>query len=448
MHDPEKSDSGIVVTKPTNKAGRPVAEPVEPRPGTKGNADRQSTHRAQSRARVTQALGRVRQAARQRKKEQFTALLHHISIDTLRTAFYALKRKAAPGVDGMTWHDYEADLELRIEDLHGRVHRGAYRPQPSRRAYIDKADGKQRPLAIAALEDKIVQGATVMVLNAIYEGDFVGFSYGFRPGRGPHDALDALSTAIKTRKVNWILDADIRNFFGAVSQDWLVRFLEHRIGDKRIIRLIQKWLRAGILEDGVVTVDDRGTGQGSVISPILANIYLHYVLDLWANRWRQRDATGDMIIVRYADDVIVGFEREDDARRFLDAMRARLEEFTLSLHPDKTRLIEFGRLAAVNRKNRGFGKPETFTFLGFTFICGKSRRGHFQLQRKTRGDRMRKKLQDIKVELRRRMHWPISEQGKWLGQIVGGHFAYFAVPTNIRALTAFRYQVIGLWQRW
>jgi len=276
MHDPEKSDSGIVATKPTNKAGRPVAEPVERRPGTKGNADQQSTHRAQSRARVNQALGRVRQAARQRKKEQFTALLHHISVDTLRTAFYVLKRKAAPGVDGMTWQDYEADLELRIEDLHGRVHRGAYRPQPSRRAYIDKADGTQRPLAIAALEDKIVQGATVMVLNAIYESDFVGFSYGFRPGRGPHDALDALSTAIKIRRVNWILDADIRNFFGAVSQDWLVRFLEHRIGDKRIIRLIQKWLRAGILEEGVVTVDDRGTGQGSVISPMLANIYLHY----------------------------------------------------------------------------------------------------------------------------------------------------------------------------
>ena len=279
-----------------------VAEPVEPRPGTKGNAEQQSTLRTQGRERVTQALGRARLAARQRKKEQFTALLHHINVDTLRTAFYALKRKAAPGVDGMTWEDYEADLEPRIEDLHGRVHRGAYRPQPSRRVYIDKADGKQRPLSIAALEDKIVQGATVMVLNAIYEGDFVGFSYGFRPGRGPHDALDALSTAIKIRKVNWILDADIQNFFGSVSREWLIRFLEHRIGDKRIIRLIQKWLRAGILEDGIVTVDDRGTGQGSVISPILANIYLHYCFDLWAERWRRREAQGDMIVVRYADD--------------------------------------------------------------------------------------------------------------------------------------------------
>jgi group II intron reverse transcriptase/maturase len=248
--------------------------------------------------------------------------------------------------------------------------------------------------------------------------------------------------------VNWIVDADIQNFFGAVSQSWLVCFLEHRIGDMRIIRLIQKWLKAGILEDGIVTVDDRGTGQGSVISPLLGNIYLHYVLDLWAKRWRQRNATGDMIIVRYADDVVVGFEHGGDARRFLDAMRARLEEFALSLHPDKTRLIEFGRFSAVNRKRRGLGKPETFAFLGFTFICGKTRKGDFQLQRKTRGDRMRAKLQNIKADLRRRMHWPIPKQGNWLGQIVGGHFAYFAVPTNIRALTAFRYRVIGLWRRW
>jgi RNA-directed DNA polymerase len=447
MDGQEKSDSGIVAAKPTNKAGSPAAELVELRPGTKGNAEQQRMHRTQSRDRMSQSLDRVRKAARLRKKDQFTALFHHINVDTLRTAFYALKRKAAPGVDGMTWRDYETDLEPRLKDLHRRVHKGAYRPQPSRRTYIPKADGKQRPLAIAALEDKIVQGATVMVLNAIYEGDFCGFSYGFRPGRGPHDALDALYVAIDQRRVSWIIDADIQNFFGAVSQEWLVRFLEHRIGDKRIIRLIRKWLKAGILEDGIVTVDDRGTGQGSVISPLLGNIYLHYVLDLWVKSWRQREATGDMIIVRYADDLIVGFEREDDARRFLDAMRARLEEFMLSLHPDKTRLIEFGRFAAVDRKMRGLGKPETFAFLGFTFICGKTRKGHFQLQRKTRSDRMRAKLQDIKTELRRRMHWPISQQGNWLGQIVGGHFAYFAVPTNIRALTAFRYRTVDLWLR-
>jgi group II intron reverse transcriptase/maturase len=273
-----------------------------------------------------------------------------------------------------------------------------------------------------------------MVLSAIYECDFCGFSYGFRPRRGPHDALDALSVAIDRRNVNWVVDADIQNFFGAVSQEWLVRFVEHRVGDKRITRLIQKWLKAGILEDGDVTVDDRGTGQGSVISPLLANVYLHYVLDLWAKRWRRREATGDMIIVRYADDVVVGFEHEGDARRFLDAMRARLEEFALSLQPEKTRLIEFGRHAAANRKQQGLSKPETFGFLGFTFICGKTRRGRFQLQRKTRRDRMRAKLQEIKGELWRRMHWPIPKQGEWLRQVVVGHFAYFAVPTNIRAL--------------
>ncbi|MGH8183480.1 MAG: group II intron reverse transcriptase/maturase [Rhodanobacteraceae bacterium] len=396
---------------------------------------------------MTQALDRVRQAARPGKKGRFTALLHHINVDTLRLAFYALKRRAAAGVDGVRWRDYEADLERRLRDLHGRVHRGAYRPQPSRRVYIPKADGRERPLAIAALEDKIVQGATVMVLNAIYEEDFLGFSYGFRPKRGPHDALDALAVAITTRKVNWILDADVQNFFGSVSQDWLVRFLGHRIGDKRIIRLIQKWLKAGILEDGIVTVDDRGTGQGSVISPMLANVYLHYVFDLWVQRWRRREARGDMIIVRYADDLVAGFEHEGDARRFLDAMRKRFEAFALSLHPDKTRLIEFGRHAATARKRRGLGKPETFTFLGFIHICGRSRRGYFQLQRKTRRDRQQSKLQAIKVELRHRMHQSIPDQGTWLRQVVTGYFAYYAVPTNARALSAFRHYVTDLWRR-
>ena len=286
-----------------------------------------------------------------------------------------------------------------------------------------------------------------MTLNAIFEEDFLGFSYGFRPARGPHDALDALSVAITNRKVNHILDADVRDFFGSVSQDWLIRFLEHRIGDKRIIRLIRKWLKAGILEDGIVTVADRGTGQGSVISPLLGNIYLHYVFDLWAERWRRQEARGDMIVVRYADDLVAGFEHEGDARRFLDAMRERFEAFALSLHPEKTRLIEFGRRAAVDRKERGVSRPETFTFLGFTHICGKSRRGLFQLQRKTRRDRMRAKLQEIKVELRRRMHQAIPVQGHWLKQVVTGHFAYYAVPTNSRALSAFRHFVTDLWRR-
>ena len=283
----------------------------------------------------------------------------------LRTAFYAIKRDAAPGVDGMTWETYEKDLDRRIEDLHARVHAGAYRAQPSRRSYIPKEDGSKRPLAVAALEDKIVQRAVAAVLSAIYEEEFLGFSYGFRPGRSQHDALDALIVGIGSKKVNFILDADIRSFFTEVSQEWVVRFLEHRIGDQRIIRLVQKWLRAGILEDGVVTIEEKGTGQGSVISPLLANVYLHYVFDLWAERWRRREATGDMIMVRYADDIVVGFQHEKDARRFWDAMRERLREFSLSLHPEKTRLIEFGRFAAQNRERRGLGKPDTFKFLGF-----------------------------------------------------------------------------------
>jgi group II intron reverse transcriptase/maturase len=362
-------------------------------------------------------------------------------------AFLDLKRNAAPGVDGLTWQDYEADLDRNLTDLHDRVHRGAYRALPSRRRYIPKADGRRRPLAIAALEDKIVQRATVTVLNAIYEEDFLGFSYGFRPRRSQHDALDALVVGISSTKVNYILDADIAGFFDAVSQDWLVRFLNHRIGDPRLIRLIQKWLRAGILEDGVVTTSDRGTGQGSVASPLLANVYLHYVFDLWANHWRQREATGDMIIVRYADDIVVGFEHEADARRFWEAMRERLQEFALSLHPDKTRLLEFGRFAAANRKRRGLGKPETFTFLGFTFICGRTRRGDFQIHRKTRRDRMQAKLTEIKEELRRRMHQSIPQQGRWLRQVVTGYYNYHAVPTNSRALEAFHYHVIDLWRR-
>ncbi len=359
----------------------------------------------------------------------------------------ALKRKAAPGVDGLTWQDYEAALEDNLQDLHTRVHRGAYRALPVRRRYIPKPGGKQRPLGIAALEDKIVQRAVVAVLNAIYEEDFRGFSYGFRPGRSQHAALDALSVGIGNTPVNWILDADIRSFFDSVSQEWLIRFLEHRIGDKRIIRLVRKWLKAGVLEDGEWSVSDMGTPQGAVVSPLLANVYLHYVFDLWAERWRRREATGNVIMVRYADDILVGFQHEVDARRFWDAMRLRFEQFSLALHPDKTRLLEFGRYAAARRQQRGLGKPETFTFLGFTFICGKSRRGAFQLQRKTRRDRMRAKLREVKEQLRKRRHEPIPEQGRWLKQVVTGFFAYHAVPTNSRALRAFRHHVTGLWLR-
>src|SRR3984893_3313732 len=447
MHGPEESDSVIVAVKPTNQAEQSVAEPVEPRTETKGNADQQSTRRAQDRASVSQALERGRQAARQRKKERFTSLLHHVDPAMLRTAFYAMKRDAAPGVDGMTWEIYEQDLDRRIETLHARVQAGTYRALPPRRSYIPKEDGSKRPLAVAALEDKIVQRAVAAVLSAIHEEDFLGFSYGFRPNRSQHDALDAVIVGISSKKVNYILDADIRSFFTEVSQEWVVRFLEHRIGDKRIIRLVQKWLRSGILEDGIVTVEEKGTGQGSVISPPLSNIYLHYVFDLWAERWRRREAAGDMIIVRYADDTVIGFEHEADARRFWDAMRERLREFSLSLHPEKTRLIEFGRHAAQNREKRGLGKPETFKFLGFVLICGKSRRGDFQIRRRSRHDRMRAKLREIKEGLRLRWHLPIPDTGKWLGQVVAGYFAYHAVPTNSAAIGAFRCHVTVLWHR-
>jgi RNA-directed DNA polymerase len=447
MHGRGKSDEAIVAGKLANKAEQSAAEPVERRAKAEGNASQRHTCRTSSRESVAQGLERIRQRAREKRKAKFTALLHHISIEHLALAFFELKEHAAAGVDGLTWRDYEQDLERNLADLHARVHRGAYRPLPSRRVYIPKPDGRQRPLAVAALEDKIVQRATVAVLNAIYEEDFLGLSYGFRTGRGAHDALDALVVAIQSRKVNFIVDADIQSFFDTVSQSWLVRFVEHRIGDKRIVRLIQKWLKAGVLEDGVVNISEMGTAQGAVISPLLANIYLHYVLDLWAERWRRHEATGDMIIVRYADDFIVGFEHEGDARRFLDAMRERLKEFALSLHPEKTRLIEFGRHAAENRKRRGLGKPETFNFLGFTLMCGKSKRGKFLIWRKSRKDRMRAKVREVKTTLQRRMHQSIPEQGKWLKQVMAGYFNYHAVPTNSRALVAFRTEIIKRWQR-
>ena len=447
MHGGGMSDPAIVAGKPANKAERSAAEPVERRAGIEGNASQPSTLRTPSRASVTEGLERIRRTAKERKKERFTALLHHISPELLAEAFGDLKADATAGVDGLTWRAYEQNLEGNLADLHARVHRGAYRPLPSRRAYIRKPDGGRRPLGVAALEDKIVQRAVAAVLNAIYEEDFLDFSYGFRPGRGAHDALDALVVGIERRRVTFIVDADIRSFFDTVSQEWLIRFVEHRIGDKRVIRLISKWLRAGVLEDGVVRASEEGTAQGAVISPLLANIYLHYALDLWAKRWRRREAAGDMIIVRYADDFIVGFEHEDDARRFLDEMRARLAEFALSLHPEKTRLIEFGRFAANNRKRRGLGKPETFNFLGFTFICGKSRRGKFLVKRQTRSDRLRAKVKEVKKVLRRCMHQSIPEQGKWLRQVVRGYFNYHAVPTNRRALVAFRDGIIEGWRQ-
>jgi group II intron reverse transcriptase/maturase len=402
--------------------------------------------RTPRRAGVSPGLERVRRAAQRNKEERFTALLHHIDTDLLRRAYFWLKPEAAPGVDGVTWKAYGQGLEEKLEDLHARIHRGSYRAQPSRRQYIPKPDGRQRPLGIAALEDKIVQRATVELLNAIYEEDFLGFSYGFRAGRSQHDALDALAVGITRTRVNWILDADIRSFFDTVSHDWLIRFVEHRIGDRRVIRLIRKWLKVGVMEDGAVTAGTVGTPQGAVISPLLANIYLYYVFDLWARQWRHRHARGNVIVVRYADDLVAGFEHRTDAERFQADLRQRLESFALSLHPDKTRLLEFGRFAAANRARRGLGKPETFDFLGFTHISGRTRNGKFSLHRKTRRDRLRAKLREVKETLRRRLHTATDKQGAWLRQVVTGYFAY-AVPNNIQALRAFRRGVGWLWWR-
>jgi group II intron reverse transcriptase/maturase len=392
-------------------------------------------------------LARVRQVAKTRKKERFTALLHHVSVEALKEAYRSLKRQAAPGVDGITWEAYAQDLDVNLNDLHTRVIRGSYRALPSRRVYIAKPDGNKRPLGIAALEDKILQRAVGEVLNAIYEEDFLGFSYGFRPGRSQHDALDSLYMAITQTKVNWILDADIAQFFDSMSHDWLLRFLEQRIGDPRVLRLIRNWLKAGVMEDGVVNPTEAGSPQGAVISPILANVYLHYAYDLWANRWRHREALGNVVIIRYADDTVVGFEHEADAKRLEAQLRERMEKFALTLHPEKTRLIEFGRHAADDRKRRGLGKPESFCFLGFVHLCSRSRRGAFQLKRKSRRDRMRAKLKEIKEALRKRMHDSIPAQGKWLAQVVRGYLNYHAVPTNFRSVSAFRYHVTNLWRR-
>jgi RNA-directed DNA polymerase len=434
--------------KPANKAGRPEAELVEGSGGIERNTEMQSMVRTQSREAVYQAQARIREAVNRNRGEKLTALLHHVTIDCLRWAFLQLKKTAAPGVDDTTWEDYAEGLEVRLEDLYRRIHTGAYRAQPSRRKYIPKPDGRQRPLGIAALEDKLVQQAVVAILTPIYESEFLGFSYGFRPGRSQHDALDALAFGLKAKKICWILDADISRFFDTISHEWLIRFVEHRIGDKRIIRLIIKWLKAGVLEEGQRIETTEGTPQGAVISPLLANLYLHYVYDLWANQWRGRHARGDMIVVRYADDTVVGFQHRRDGERFLADLKGRLAEYALSLHPEKTRLIEFGKFAAERKARRGEGKPETFDFLGFTHICGKKADGTgFQLWRKTKRKRLKAKLREIKEELRQHMHASIDEQGRWLNRVMRGHYAYFAVPTNSAALSAFRHHIIIRWIR-
>jgi RNA-directed DNA polymerase len=448
MHVDGESDGRVLPTRCPNKGEPSPAEDTEGRRPTKENIGQTTAPRTQSRISELSDLLGVRKVARKEKRTRFTALLHHVTVNLLRDSFHALEREAVPGVDGVTWKEYETDLDERLADLHSRIHRGTYRAQPSKRAYIPKADGRRRPLGIAALEDKIVQQAVVTVLNQIYEEDFVGFSYGFRPGRSQHQALDALWVGIMRKKVNWILDADVRGFFDNLSHEWMVKFIEHRIADRRIVRLIQKWLRAGVSEEGKWSRAEVGTPQGAVASPLLANIYLHYAFDLWVKHWRKHQATGDVIVVRYADDIVMGFENHADAERFLQEWKDRLRKFGLELHPDKTRLIEFGRHATENRKQRGEGKPEVFNFLGFTHMCGKTRKtGRFIVKRKTIRKRLSAKLGELKEELRRRWHQPVAEVGKWLRTVVQGYFNYHAVPGNMDSLNSFRAQVIWLWYR-
>ncbi len=450
MNGHGKSDRPVVPANPANTEGvKPLmVEWAEGRGLAKGNPPQQNAPRTPCRAGAPSALERIRQAARKDRKMRFTALLHHIyNPSTLREAYFSLKRDAAPGVDGETWRAYGEALEENLLDLSGQLKRGAYRAKPVRRVYIPKADGRQRPLGVPVLEDKLVQRATVEVLNAIYETDFLGFSYGFRPGRHQHKALDALYTGLLTKKVNWVLDADIRGFFDAIDHDWLVKFVEHRVADRRVVRLIQKWLNAGVLEDGTRTRSEEGTPQGGSASPLLANIYLHYAFDLWVQWWRTTQAQGDMIVVRYADDFIVGFQHKSEAERFLAELRERFRKFHLELHPDKTRLLEFGPFADENHRRGGRGKPETFNFLGFTHICGKKRNGRFTVLRQTMRKRLQAKLNEVKAELRRRWHDPIPAVGQWLRSVVGGHIRYYGVPMNGRALAVFRYRVGWLWQR-
>ena len=473
MDDPGKSHSSIVPEKSPNKAQ--AAEGMEGSELAKGKTLEQNTLRTQGREgnttgrtlggheagnsgdgqgeaptscaqdSVQRALERIREAAKDKTK-RFTALFHQVySVELLRNSYFNLKREAAPGIDGETWRHYGEQLEEHLQDLSGRLKRGAYRARPARRAYIPKTDGRKRPIGIMVLEDKIVQRAVTEVLNAIYEEDFLGFSYGFRPGRSAHQALDILSVGLMTRKVNWVLDADILNFFGTLEWGWLLTCIERRIGDRRIMRLIQKWLKAGVLEEGKWTASEVGTVQGGSISPLLANIYLHYAFDLWVHHWRKTRAKGDVIVVRYADDFIVGFQHRHEAERLLADLRERFKRFGLALHPDKTRILQFGRFARKDRSSRGEGKPETFNFLGFTHICGKTKGGKFIVLRKTMRTRRQAKLKEVHQELRRRMHDPIPEQGAYLRSVVGGHVRYYGVPLNGRSISAFRKEVCWLW---
>ncbi len=450
MDGQEKSDRRVVPKKPANKrraAARP-AERVEERRLTKGNSQAETKDRAQDRETLQQNLLRIRKAVEKDKERAFTSLWHHVyNIVNLRATFFRMRKNAAPGVDGVTWHDYAENLESNLQDLSDRLRRGAYRARPVQRVHIPKPDGRTRPLGIPTTEDKLVQGLTTKVLEQVYELEFRGFSYGCRPDRGAHGALDALSVAIESKKVNWVLDADIRGFFDAIDHDCLMQFIERRISDKRVLRHIKKWLNAGVLEDGKKTFAESGTPQGGSISPLLANIYLHYVLDLWVEEWRSTDARGEVFIVRYVDDFVVCFQHHDDAQSFLAALKTRLADFHLELHPEKTRLLRFGRFAPKDRQRRGEGKPETFDFLGFTHYCGMTKAGRFKVGRKTRRKTKVAKLALLKEHIRKRMHAPVPVTGAWLRRVLQGHYQYYGVPGNGASMNAFRNQVTRLWRQ-
>jgi RNA-directed DNA polymerase len=439
----EKSDAPVVPEKLPNK-GKP-AEVVEERGAAEGKAREEPARRTQSRERASKGLEGLREAARRDRRARFTALLHHVTPQLLEQSFHALSKEAAAGVDGVTWREYETQVAERLPELHRQIHVGAYRTQPSRRVHIPKPDGSLRPLGIAALEDKIVQQAVRTVLEAIYEVDFKGFSYGFRPGRAAHDALDALWVGIEQRQVRWIVDADISAFFDTIDHEWMMKFLAHRIGDRRILRLLHKWLQAGhIGEDGRRIPSERGTPQGAVISPLLANIYLHYVFDLWAHQWRTQ-RRGDVILVRYADDFVIGLSSQEEAQAMLQALHERFERFGLKLHPQKTRVIQFGRYAAVDRRQAGLRKPETFDFLGFTHCCGINRLGRFKIVRLTARKRIRATLGKLHEELQRRRHHNVADVGRWLRKVLLGYYQYHAVPDNMRRLARLRQVVLRLW---
>lgn len=450
VHVAEESDDPIVPTKQANNANevmlRIAAESVEGRGSAEGNEEQSWSDWTQSRTHHSWGLLGVRLAAEKDRELCFTNLMHHLTLELLTAAFFDLNKHAAPGSDDMTWHEYLQNLQLRLQDLHARVHGGRYRAQPSKRQWIPKASGGQRPLGIAALEDKIVQSAMVTLLSQIYTVDFIGFSYGFCPGKGQHDALDAVSVGLQKRKVNWILDADIQGFFDNISHEWLLKALQVRIGDQRVLGLIEKWLTAGVSDEGEWLPTTVGTPQGAVISPLLANMFLHYILDQWVNNWR-RNCRGDVIIVRYADDFVMGFQSYQDAIRCLRELRERFALYGLSLHPEKTRLLEFGRFAADQRQQRGESQPETFAFLGFTHYCGKTRKGWFKVGRLPLAQRMRIKLGELKRDLRRRMHAPVAETGKWLRSVVRGWLNYYAVPGTSHVIDQFVTEVERMWAK-